>query len=312
MTRVPLGRTGLNVSRLSFGASSLGGVFRPVEEDKALEAVWAALEAGINYIDVAPAYGATKSETVLGKALRGIPRNQYILSTKVGKTTAPGGYGTDHFDYSSDAICRSVDESMARLGVDRLDILYLHDIEYAGRRHTEWALDEGIKTLSRLKEEGLVTAIGIGMYPHDLWERVLRSHPIDIGLSHNLYCLHDARLASLLPIARELGIGIVNASPFASGLLTERGAPSWHPADAGQRRVFAEAAAYCRARGTDLARLAMQFSSSHPDISTTMFSSADPEAVRRNVAWSQEPAEQSLIQEVQDILAPVMNTNWAY
>jgi len=312
MNRAPLGHTGLEVSRLSFGASSLGGVFRPVDEGKALEAVWAALELGINYIDVAPAYGATKAETVLGKALAGIPRSSYILSTKVGKTTAPGGYGTDHFDYGADAIRRSVDGSMARLGVDRLDILYLHDIEYGGRRHTEWALDEGLDTLLRLKEEDRVGAVGIGMYPHDLWERVLRSHPIDIGLSHNLYCLHDTRLASLLPIARERGIGIVNASPFASGLLTERGAPAWHPADAAQRQVFAQAAAHCRSKATDIARLALQFSCANPEIATTMFSSADPEAVRRNVAWSDEPIDRDLLADVQDILAPVRNTEWNY
>lgn len=312
MKRIALGSTGLEVSRLSFGASSLGGVFRPVDEGKALEAVWTALELGINYIDVAPAYGATKAETVLGRALAGIPRSDYILSTKVGKTTAPGGYGSDHFDYGADAIRRSLEESCARLGVDRVDILYLHDIEYGGRRHTEWALDEGLDTLLRLKEEGRVSAIGIGMYPHDLWERVLRNHPIDIGLSHNIYCLHDTRLATLLPIARERGIGLVNASPFASGLLTERGAPAWHPADAAQRDVFAAAAAHCRAKGIDIARLALQFSCSHPGIATTMFSSADPEAVRRNVAWSAESAEADLIREVQEILGPVTNQNWAY
>ena len=312
MNRAPLGHTGLEVSRLSFGASSLGGVFRPVDEGKALEAVWAALELGINYIDVAPAYGATKAETVLGKALAGIPRSDYILSTKVGKTTAPGGYGSDHFDYGADAIRRSLDESCARLGVDRVDILYLHDIEYGGRRHTDWALEEGLGTLLRLKEEGRITAIGIGMYPHDLWERVLRNHPIDIGLSHNLYCLHDTRLATLLPIAAEKGIGIVNASPFASGLLTERGAPDWHPADAAQRRVFAAAAAYCRSQGGDIARLALQFSGSHPGIVTTMFSSADPAAVRRNVTWSAEPMDPELVETVRGMLAPVTDTNWAY
>jgi len=312
MTRAPLGNTGLEVSRLSFGASSLGGVFRPVDEGTAVEAVHAALEAGINYIDVAPAYGATRAETVLGRALAGIPRSRCILSTKVGKATDPGGYGVDRFDYGAAAIRRSVEESLSRVGVDRFDIVYLHDIEYGGRCHTEWALDEGLATLLRMKEEGLVTAVGIGMYPHDLWARVLRECPIDVGLSHNLYCLHDTRLATLLPIAAEKGVGLVNASPFASGLLTARGAPAWHPADTAQRRVFAEAAAHCSAKGVDIARLALQFSCSHPGIVTTMFSSADPDAVRRNVAWCEEPIDPELLAAVQGILAPVTDTSWNY
>ena len=312
MTRSPLGNTGFEVSRLSFGASSLGGVFRPVDEAKAVEAVQVALELGINYFDVAPAYGATRSETVLGRALQGIRRSDFILSTKVGKWTAPGGYGQDIFDYGNDAIRRSVDESARRLGVDHIDILYLHDIEYGGGRHTEWALAEGIETLLRLKEEGRISALGIGMYPPGLWERVLRSMPIDAALTHNIYCLHDTRLLALLPLAKEKGIGLINASPFASGLLTQRGAPDWHPASPAQRAVFVEAADFCRSKGTDISKLALQWSADHPDIVTTMFSSADPESVRRNVAWLREPADHLMIRQVQEILAPVTNQHWNY
>ena len=146
-----LGNTGLEVSNISFGASSLGGVFHDINEMHAIEAVQTALQVGINYIDVAPAYGATKAETVLGKALRNIPRSSYFISTKVGKNTAPGGYGVDTFDYSYDAIMRSIDESASRIGVDYFDIIYLHDIEYNNREHTEWALKEGIETLQYLK-----------------------------------------------------------------------------------------------------------------------------------------------------------------
>lgn len=118
-----LGNTGLEVSNISFGASSLGGVFHDINEMHAIEAVHTALQVGINYIDVAPAYGATKAETVLGKALRNIPRSSYFISTKVGKNTAPGGYGVDTFDYSYDAIMRSIDE--AHLG-SALIILILY------------------------------------------------------------------------------------------------------------------------------------------------------------------------------------------
>ena len=136
----PLGHTGINVSSLSFGASSLGGVFREVSEAEGIAAVHTALDLGINYFDVAPAYGGTRAETVLGRALRGVPRDGFYLSTKVGKYTSPTSYGEDHFDYSRERIRASLDESARRLGVDYFDIVHLHDIEYEGRRHVEWAL----------------------------------------------------------------------------------------------------------------------------------------------------------------------------
>lgn len=307
-----LGNTGLNVSKLSFGASSLGGVFHEVNEIIAIEAVHTALELGLNLIDVAPAYGGTRAETVLGKALVGIPRNQYFLSTKVGKNTAFVGYGDDSFDYSSAAIRRSLDDSSERLGINYFDIVHLHDIEYNNRIHTEWALEEGIQTLQALKKEGRIGAIGMGMYPPDLWERVITDGAIEVGLTHNIYCLNDNRLLSLLPLANEMGIGLINASPFASGLLTNRGGPVWHPANLRQRAIFAKAAMHCSNKGSDISKLAMQFSTQNPDITTTMFSSANPDSVRRNVAWSSEPIDEILLGEVLEILSPVSNQNWNY
>ncbi len=307
-----LGKTGLSVSNISFGASSLGGVFHEINEKKAIEAVHTALDLGINYIDVAPAYGATRAETVLGKALRDIPRDKYFISTKVGKNTAPGGYGVDSFNYSDDGIRRSLDESSVRIGVDYFDIVHLHDIEYNNREHTEWALQEGIQTLQSLKKEGRIGAIGMGMYPADLWERVIEDGKIDVGLTHNIYCLNDTRLLTLLPMAKAKGIGLINASPFASGLLTTRGAPDWHPASQEQRSFFIRASEHCSHKGSDISKLAMQFSTRNPDIITTMFSSANPDSVKRNVAWSNEPIDDVLLQEVLEILAPISNQNWNY
>ena len=139
----PLGKTGLNVSRLSFGASALGGVYGPADEAEGIRAVHTALDFGINYFDVSPAYGATRSEIVLGRALKGIARDRYYLSTKVGKYTQPDGYGADTLDYSRARIRASLDESASRLGTGYFDILHIHDIEYQGRKHTEWALTEG-------------------------------------------------------------------------------------------------------------------------------------------------------------------------
>jgi len=307
-----LGKTGLKVSRLSFGASALGGVFGEVDEWDAIQAVHAALDCGINYFDVAPAYGGTLAETVLGKALRGIARSRYFLSTKVGKCTCLGAYGNDTLDYSRKRIRASVEESASRLGTDYFDILHIHDIEYQGRTHTEWALGEGYDAVCELKKEGRTGAVSFGTYPVDLWERIFRSVEIDAALVHNHYCLNDTRLLGLLPLAREKQIGIINGAPFGSALLTEQGPSFWHPASAEDRTVFRAAADFCRTQGTSLSRLALQFASQNPDIPTTLFSSADPQLVASNVRWSDEPFDPDLVQAVQQILAPVQNKDWSY
>lgn len=308
----PLGRTGLMVSSLSFGASSLGGVFREVDEREGIRAVHVALELGINYFDVAPAYGATRAEALLGRALRGVPRDRYYLSTKVGKYTGSSRYGDDRFDYSRGRIRASLEESAARLGVDYFDIVHLHDIEYQGRRHVEWALGEGLRALQELRREGRIGAVSFGIHPMDLWHRIFAECEIQAALVHNHYCLNDTRLLELLPLAAEKGIGIINGSPFASGLLTERGPAPWHPAGEADRDVFRRAAEHCARRGTSISQLALQFSSQHPQIPTTLFSSGSVESVRRNVRWHAEPVDHALVAEVMEILRPVCDKDWGY
>jgi L-galactose dehydrogenase len=307
-----LGNTGLLVSRLSFGASALGGVFRSVDESTAIKAVHTALDCGINYFDVAPAYGGTVSESVLGKALRGIPRTRYFLSTKVGKYTQPGSYGDDTLDYSRSRIRASLDESAARLGVDYFDLIHIHDIEYQDRKHTEWALTEGYDAVQELKREGRIGGVSFGIYPMDLWVRILSSLQIDAALVHNHYCLNDTQLLRILPLAAKGSVGIINASPFASGLLTDRGAAAWHPASHEDQAIFRAAAEFCSRQGTPIAKLALQFSRQNDDIPTTLFSSADPESVKRNVAWHDQPYDRELVTEVQKILAPVRDKEWKY
>jgi len=308
-----LGKTGLNVSRLSMGASALGGVFHEVEEQEAIRAVHAALDCGINFFDVAPAYGATCAETVLGKALRGIPRSRYYLSTKVGKYTSPEGYGKDLLDYSRTRIRDSLEESSARLGVEYFDIIHLHDIEYLNREQTERALDEGLEALNELKREGRIGGVSFGIYPLDLWRRILLSYEVDAGLVHNHFCLNDTGLLDLLSIAESKSVGIINGSPFASGLLTERGPAAWHPASAEDRAVFRRAAEFCqREWGFPITKLALQYSSQHPSIPTTLFSSSNAESIRRNVLWHEEPLDFAVVFKVQDILRPVINKQWAY
>jgi L-galactose dehydrogenase len=307
-----LGKTELQISRLSFGASSLGGVFHPVDETEAIAAVHAALDCGINYFDVAPAYGGTRSETVLGKALSGIPRERYFLSTKVGKYTDSNAYGNDTLDYSRGRIRASLDESAARLGTKYFDVIHIHDIEYQNRKHTEWALTEGYESVQELKREGRVGGVSFGIYPMDLWKRIFASLDIDAALVHNHYCLNDMQLLDLLPIARQKRIGIINGSPFASGLLTDLGPADWHPASPDARAIFRKAAEFCRAQGTSIGRLALQFSSQNPEIPTTLFSTANPETVRRNVADFELPCDMTLAAEVGRILKPVLNQEWSY
>jgi aryl-alcohol dehydrogenase-like predicted oxidoreductase len=307
-----LGHTGLHVSRLSFGASSLSAVFHPVDETEAIRAVHTALDAGINYFDVAPAYGGTKSETVLGKALKGVARNRYFLSTKVGKYTDPGNYGNDMLDYSAKRIRQSIEESAARLGTDYFDIIHIHDIEYQNRKHTEWALGEGFETVHQLKKEGRIGAVSFGIYPLDLWQRIFEDYDIDAALVHNHYCLNDTSLLQLLPLAKQKGIGIINASPFGSGLLTDRGPAGWHPANKEERAIFWKAAEFCKQNGTSISKLALQYSSGNNDIPTTMFSSSNSQTVLRNIQWHEETLDNELLVQVQNILSNVMNKQWDY
>lgn len=307
-----LGKNGPRVSRLSFGASALGGVFREIDEADGIRAVHRALDAGINYFDVAPAYGGTVAETVLGKALKGIPRDRYVLSTKAGKYTQPGSYGSDELNYSSERIRQGLRESMVRLGVDHVDIVHLHDFEYQGRTKTESAFVEGFPTLVALKNEGIIGHVGAGIYPLDLWQRVIREAPVDVILTHNHYCISDTRGLELIEPCSQRGIGIINASPFASGLLTGGKVADWHPANTEQRRLFEKAAAFCAAEGTSIAKLAFQFACHESPFHTTMFSTARTASLERNLSWFQEPLDTDLLAKVRGILAPVIDVQWDY
>lgn len=307
-----LGKTNLNVSSISFGASALGGVFRDIDEADGIAAVHEAMEEGINYFDVAPAYGGTAAETVLGKALHGIPRERYILSTKAGKYTEPGAYGDDELNYSEERIRRGLEESMQRLGVDYIDIVHLHDFEYQKFSKEEMAFEEGFTTLLKLKSEGKIGAVSAGIYPMDLWKRVVGEAPVDCILTHNHYCLNDTRGTELLPMCREKDIGMINASPFASGLLTGGKVADWHPANPEQRALFEKVAHWCEEAGTHIAKLALQFSLHNTPFQTTMFSTARVSSVKRNLHWADEPYEEELIGKVREMLAPMIDHQWDY
>ena len=166
--------------------------------------------------------------------------------------------------------------------------------------------------LVELKQEGRIGNVSFGIYPMDLWQRIFTTLPADAGLVHNHYTLSDTRARALLPLAKQKGIGIINGSPFGSGLFSGREAPAWHPASDADRRLFRDAAALCEQRGVPISKLALQFSSQNPDFPTTLFSSSRPESVRRNVQWHEEPFDPGLLAAVQHLLAPVMNKQWDY
>ncbi|MSU66714.1 MAG: aldo/keto reductase [Opitutus sp.] len=299
-----LGRTGLNVSVLSFGASSLGGVFRTVDDREGIRAVHTALDLGINFIDTSPFYGATRSETVLGQALKGIPRERYVLATKVGQ------YSHGDFDFSAARITRGLDESCARLGVGYIDLLQCHDIEFAS---LDQIVNETLPTLTKLREAGRIGHIGITGLPLKIFPAVIdRTAPgfVETVLSFCRYELNDSALDSLIPYFAQKGIGVINASPTGMGLLTARGAPSWHPAPpalvAGARR----AVEFCQSVGVDIVKLAVQYCVAHPGIATTLVGSASPENMRKNIAYVSEPIDFELMAKVLEILQPIHNHNF--
>jgi L-galactose dehydrogenase len=296
-----LGGTGLKVSALSFGASSLGGVFKPVDESVAIRTVHTALELGINFIDVSPFYGYTKAEEVLGKALKGIPRDRYYLATKVGR------YGDAEFDFSAERSAASIDESLRRLGVDYVDIIQSHDNEYADLGQV---VNETIPALRQIQEQGKARFVGVTGYPLQIFRTILDCAEVDTILSYNHYSLNDTTLASLLPWLHQKGVGIINASPVSQGLLTNHDLPAWHPAPEDIRRACADAAAYCRSQGTDIAKVAMQFSLGNPGIHTTLVGTADPANIEKNVKWIEEPVDKHLLGNVKRILAGIKDRGW--
>jgi aryl-alcohol dehydrogenase-like predicted oxidoreductase len=296
-----LGRTGLQVSALSFGASSLGGVFRDIDEGEGIRAVHTALDEGINFIDVAPYYGETLAETVLGRALRGIPRDRYHLATKVGR------YGAREFDFSPSRVIASVDESLARLGIDHIDLIQVHDIEFGS---LEIIVEETLPALRELQRSGKVGLVGITGLPVGAFCRVARRAEVDTVLSYSRYCLNDTSLLGVLPELEERGVGVLTASPLSMGLLSHRGPPDWHPAPIELKEACARAAEHCSRRGADISKLAVQFSTSQERLASCIVGSADPENIRRNCRWIEEPLDEELLAEVRAIFESVKDLCW--
>jgi L-galactose dehydrogenase len=297
-----LGRTGLRVSRLGFGAAALGGVYGPADDSAASRVVRVALDLGVNIIDVSPYYGKTRAEAVLGRALRGLDRSSYLLATKVGR------YGLDDFDFSADRVVSSVDESLARLGTDHLDLIQCHDIEFGD---LDQVVTETIPALFRLRDQGKVRHVGITGYPVSTLMRVAERTALDTVLSYCRYTLLDRRLLSAAPFFESRGIGLMNASPLAMGLLTDGGPPSWHPAPARLRETAATVVRHCRAHGIDVAELALRFAIGPAAFATTFVGTADANEMARNVRWIDRPIDDDLLHEIDAILGRDGDQGWS-
>ena len=298
----------MRVSNLGFGASSLGGVFHSIREKEAIEAVNTALDGGINFIDVSPYYGHLKAETVLGKALKDIKRDRYYLSTKVGRY---GKDGVNYWDYSAKRAKESVYESMERLNIDYIDLINVHDVEFADLRQV---VEETLPALVELRREGVVRHVGItDLQPENLKWVVEHSEEgtVETILNFCHLCLNDDLLLEYIDYFQEKGIGIINASPFSMGLLSMRGAPDWHPAPQALKDACARASTYCQEKGYPIDKLAIQYSTSfNPQVATTLFSSASPKNVQKNIDYVEEPIDNELVKEVKDIIGNQMGTRW--
>jgi aryl-alcohol dehydrogenase-like predicted oxidoreductase len=303
-----IGKTGMKVSALSFGASSLGGVFHEINENRALDAVYTAVDNGMNFIDVSPYYGHYKAETVLGKALPNIDRGKYYLSTKVGRY---GKDGVNTWDYSARRAKESVYESLERLHIDYIDLINVHDVEFSDLNQV---INETLPALCELREEGVVKHVGItDLQPENLQfiiDRVPQG-TVESVLCFCHYCLNDDMLIDYFDYFENKGIGIINASPFAMGLLSKRGVPDWHPAPKALVEACQKATEHCEAKGYPIEKLAIQYAISNPRIATTLFSSANPDNVKKNIQYVEEPIDWQLMKEVQDIIGDQKRARWA-
>lgn len=296
-----LGKTGLKVSAIGFGGSPLGAEFGSVDPEEGRRAVDYAIDNGVNYFDVAPYYGRTLAERRLGKFLEG-KRDKIILASKAGR------YDIADFGFSAERIMRSIDESLKRLRTDYVDVYQVHDVEYGKRQQI---IAEALPAMFKLKQQGKIRFVGITGYPLTPLKEIAETEDIDTVLTYCRYNLMDTTIDDILtPIARRRGIGLINASPLHMRVLTEKGAPHWHPAPERVFEVAKKVAELCRQRGTTISELAMQFALAHRDVSITLVGMSKLRHVEANLkVVGTEPAP-DLLAEVLEMIKPVANICW--
>ncbi|MFJ4848707.1 MULTISPECIES: aldo/keto reductase [unclassified Streptomyces] len=296
--------------RLGFGAAAIAQP--PVPDDQAMECLDAAWDSGFRYFDTAPMYGDGRSELLLGRMLRDRPRDSYLLSTKVGRLVRPGHPDTARtgagwiYDFSHDAVRTSLDESLRRLGVDRVDLVFLHDPDH----HWEQALNGAWPALAQLRDEGVIGAVGVGMVQAPMLARFIRETDIDIVLAAGVYTLLDtqARL-ELLPAAERRGVKVVAAQSLHGGLIDGVVHPQfrYRPVTEEIRARAARIARVCHEYGVPTAAAALQFPLGHPAVSCVLTGPASYDQVRQNLDWATTDVPPALWRRLREegLLLPV-------
>jgi len=299
-----LGKTGLRISALSFGAATLGEEYGAIDVQEANRSIDYAIDQGINYFDVAPYYGGLLAEERLGDALVG-KRDKVILATKVGRYKTSTG---ERFDFSPKGIRQELEQNLRRLKTDYIDVYQAHDIEYVPARKI---LEEALPTLAALKQEGKIGFVGITSYPLNFLKNIIEQSDVDMILSYSRYHLMDTSLDKILaPTLRERNIGLVNGSPLNMALLTRQGPPDWHPAPKPVLDKAREIDRLCQERGTRIETLAMQFALEYPAAHTTLVGMSKVANVRRNVELLETTLDTELLAEVLQVVKPVADMCW--
>ncbi|KDD76386.1 aldo/keto reductase [Helicosporidium sp. ATCC 50920] len=290
------------------------GLEPAVDEEESVQAVLEASRLGINFFDTSPFYGCTRSETVLGRALSLLHRDQIVIATKVGR------YGDADFDFSEARVFRSVHESMARLQTNYLDVVQVHDIEFG---NLDQIVTETLPALHKLKVLGLIRAVGITGLPLSIFRKVLDRVPVgtvDLVLSYCHYNLLDSTLEEVVPYLQSKGVGIVNASILGMGLLTPQGPPAWHPAGPELRRAAALAQRVAEEHHVPLTSLCVEFAVPNPAIACSLVGLATRQHVQAAVVSALralglqpllDPAARARVMDaVQAVLRPVQGQTW--
>lgn len=317
----PLGRSRLPVSTLGFGGAPLGDLYAHLDEATAVATVEAAITGGVTLFDTSPLYGHGLSEHRIGAALRRVPREGLVLSTKIGRVAEPfagrgdgSGYrgGLPHglrFDYSYDGAMRSLEQSALRLGVDRIDIVLIHDVDVwthgaalIEQRFAE-AMNGAYRALERLRASGAVKAIGVGVNEADMCERFARAGDFDTMLLAGRYSLlEQPALASFMPLALEKGIGLMLGGVFNSGILATGPVPgaryNYNPAPPEILARVAAIEAVCTRHGVPLRRAALQFPLGHPAVASLVMGAVSPAEVADQIAELAQPVPAALWAEL--------------
>jgi D-threo-aldose 1-dehydrogenase len=316
-TPVRLGRTALTVTALGFGATAIGGMYTEVSEDAAVDTVAAAWEAGLRYFDAAPQYGRGNGELRLGRGLASYPRAEYVLSSKVGRllradapphpddfdsTGRPYDAGAPDvatvYDYSRDGVLRSIEESLTRLGADRLDIALVHDPD----DYVDDALATALPTLIELREQKVVTAIGAGMNQTAALERFVRESDPDLCLLAGRYTLlEQPALQSFLPLCAQRGVAVVAGGVFNSGLLADAGAGARYNYDPAPADLIARTrrlSEVCRRHGVPLKAAALQFPIAHPGVAAVLTGARSRAEITENITLFDLPIPGELWREL--------------